>query len=679
MTTEHQLAAGDFELNGEVYSLLDLGGGRVQWLSQPVPGQVGDSTQLKPYPVELHGGFGASHRIRRGNGSSSDPAHHAYAENVMGMFEGILYPSPRITYVDGSAFVQATDSFEVGGDGEASVGLIGGGGAATGSSAASAPVGGGSYDEVPQYIREFGDYLYVHAGPNSLVLDIDQATPVFVEGTNHGASARARKSDVFQGSLAVALGAGEEMVFATSPYTGASGTDWTEGPVAREVVTVGAGGRMFTSLANKVYNVLPDGNPLISAAYLPSNGEAITDTSNPVRSLIEYLSALIAGTARGARTLDPNRGYQGAPITAESRLSASDYDGRAMLTIGPLAFYATSRGVQMIRQGQPPLAVGPEVLNHNDTPYKGMEWGIPDYLGDWMAWPAYIPETGDSVIFFARVRDQEDIGTGPVVWHDALFLDGRESRCVRLWGGTASRGPRLVFGAGTAAVPYQVGWCDLGKDGGPDPFTSDGQPALSGFIETPLDDMGVPGVVKSFSHVEVPYLHNGDANNYLVVQGRAGHDGALVNFVKAQTGSNQERLNTEGFQRVFAQTGAQLAAAELALRFTFTQASGATVTEWLMAHGTIMAYYSEAPKTVQLIKCLVDAKTRDHAQAEAKADTLRALIAGGHVRQRFGPDGADRWVRVTDAKVTTGEVNSDTPAAATRLAIELTMREVMTS
>jgi hypothetical protein len=426
--------------------------------------------------------------------------------------------------------------------------------------------------------------------------------------------------------------------------------------------------------------VLPSADASLSAAYLPSNGEIITDSDNPVRELIEFSSSLVAGTPRGARTLDPNRGYQGVPVTAESRLSASEYDGRAMLSIGPVLFYATSRGVQMIVPGRAPVPVGPELLHHNNTPYKGIQWGYPDYLGNWMAWPAYIPDTGDSVIFLARLRDAEDIGTGPIIWQDMLFIDGRECRCVRLWGGSSTRGPRLVFGAGTSTSPYQVGWCDLGADGGPDPFTSDGQPATSGFIETPLDDLGTPGVEKSVERVEIPYVHNADSTNYFTVQARGGHDGALTNLVKAQSGSNQERINTEGFARVFAQTASQVAAPELAIRISSVQASGATVDEWLQAHGTIVLYYSEAPDTVRIIETVIDANTDDFADAEAQAEALRTLMASGHKRLRYAPGGVDLWARVVNAEAVLQEVSSgDGNKANDALGIKLTLREVLTA
>ena len=679
MTLEVRLGPQQFEFDGEVYNLLDLGAGRVQWDVKPVPGQIGDSTQSKSAPLEFHGGFGATHRIRRGNGSPSDPAHHAYGENMIGAFEGILYPAPRVTYVDGAAYAVRKGGFRVGGYSNSVVG----GTSVSGGSTSVGAIGGGSYNDVPQHIRQFGDVLYVHCGAYTLTLDIDQATPVFVEGKFHGSSARARKSDVFRtgtNGLMVALGSGENAAIATSPYTSATATVWAAAQVARDVFTVGPGGRLFSSLANKVYNVLPSADASLSASYLPSNGETITDPENPVRELVEFSSSLVAGTATGARTLDPDRGYQGVPVTAESRVSASEYDGRAMLSIGPVLFYATSRGVQMIVPGQPPRAVGPELLHHNDTPYKGIEWGRPDYLGNWMAWPAYIADTGDSVIFLARLRDAEDVGTGPVVWHDAIFIDGRECRTARLWGGTSTRGPRLVFGAGTTANPYQVGWCDLGKDGGPDVFTSDGQPAMSAFIETPLDDLGAPGVVKSVERVEIPYVHNADSSNYFTVQARAGHDGALTNLVKAQTGSNQERINTEGFARVFAQTASQVASEEVAVRISAVQASGATVAEWLQAHGTITLYYSEAPDTVRLIATVLDAKTTDLDEAQAQAEALRALMAGGHKRLRYAPGGVDLWARVVDATVAMQEVGGgDGDKANNALGIKLTLREVLTS
>lgn len=674
MTLEIALGPLQFELDGEVWDLADLGGGRIRWQSQAAPGQPGDSTQVKSVPVEMHGGFGATHRIRRGNGTPSDPAHHAYAENAVAMYEGLLYPAPRITYIDGGEFSPQSEAFRVGGY---PTSIIGGTGTALG---APGGIGGGSPSLPPQYIRELGTALYVHCRNFTLTIDPNLAVPEFVEARDHGDNAQAMKSDVFGAKLFVALGQVLNAEVVTAPYSPGSPSVWATTQVAREVYTTGVAGRLFSSLRNKVYNVLPGADATLSAAYLPSNGEVITDSSDPIRSLTEFSAALVAGTARQVRTLDPNRGYQGVPLTAENRLSFSDFDGRGLVANGPMLLHATTRGVQMIVPGHHPQAVGPELLHHNDTPYKGMQWGVPDFLGDFIAWPAYMPATGDSVIFFARLRGQDDVGTGPIGWHDALYLSQRECRCVRLWGGSQDYGPRLFFGAGSSGVPFQVGWCDLGVGGGPDPFTSEGRPATTSFIESALDDLGLPGVNKSLERVELPYLHNADADNYLVIEARGGHAGALTELVTDQSGdADAARIDSEGFARVFAPTGSQVMSPELALRFTFTQDTLATVEEWLQVHGNPMLYYTEVPDEVEVISTLLDAHTTDILEAEALAERARSLVGAGHKRQQYGPDGADRWVKVTGVQVKPIEVNDGTGAKTTnRLGIELVIREVMT-
>ena len=67
--------------------------------------------------------------------------------------------------------------------------------------------------------REFGNVIYVHAGPHTFTIDPDLATPTVVEAHFHGTSARARKSDVFGNQLGVGLGATVNAEFVTSPYS----------------------------------------------------------------------------------------------------------------------------------------------------------------------------------------------------------------------------------------------------------------------------------------------------------------------------------------------------------------------------------------------------------------------------------------------------------------------------
>jgi len=917
-------APGTFELDGEVYDLFDLGAGRIKWERTPQAGQPGDSKQVKAAPIEMHAGFGASRRIRRSGGASSDPAHHNYAENVSAQYEGLVHPAPRITYLDmSSTGATRRRGFRIGGYANS---RIGGNGSGIGA------IGGGQFSDSPWYIREFNGQLYVHCGKYTFTVNPDLTVPAASEVRVHGAGARARWSDVFGSKLGVALGRsanadwllgstsgasevtgtpqtftymntgaeqtlvvpegvtevtvdaqgsqgggalggdgartqttltvtpGETLRFyvggqngyngggaagasssgysgnvgggatdirqggalvanrvvvagggggmagfaagaggdagqvgqdaadgsfvtggngatqsavgtggsgaggtagaagsaeaggaggfnggepggggggggyfggggggpgtsvfndpSTDTYPGAGGgggssyanpsvTDdttyttgyrsgdgqliisftpvlsaaaasggpgWETAEIAVDVYRAGTAGRLFAGAGERVYNVLPDSSPLLAANYLPSAGEVITEESDPIRGIVEYSAALVAGTARTARTLDPSRGFQGVSLLPESRLSASEHDGRSMIAIGPILFHATTQAVYLFAPGRSPVTAGPEELAQNESPYVGPEWGVPDFMGKWLAWPAYFPQTGDSVIFFARMREQGEVGTGPIAWHDVLHLEGREARSVRYWGGTATRKPRLFFGAGTTANPFQVGWCDLGRGGAPDPFTSDGQPATSGFIETPLDDLGLPGVTKAVERVEIPNLRRADSDNYLTVQAKADA-GSWTNLVKAQTGTNQERVTSAGFARVMSQVANIISGKEIAVRFNFVQAIVAIASNWLLMHGTPMLYYTEVPDTVDVIETLVDAKTADYKAADTYAASLAALMSGPYVSQKHGPDGVERYVHVIGASVTTVENNGTKPD--NRLAIALTMREVL--
>lgn len=915
MTLDAMPSGPYMELDGDSVELLDLGKGKVQWEIESVAGQPGDSQRAKPFSLEMQGGFGASRRTRRGTGQQTDPTHHHFGRNVSAQYENIRYPAPRVTYMDGSSFVTRFRGFRVGNYPNS---RIGGTGPGIGA------IGGGSFNETPQYFREFNHNIYMHAGHYTFTIAPDADEPTFISTRDHGATARARWSDVFGNVLGVACGQGalaewligpnsshvdvsgttvtttiaaqgltayvvpanvHKLVVdiqgpkggasggnggrvqatvavtplstvyfnngyytdtynasdmriggntvadrkvvaggggypggnaAGTPYSGGAGglpgtagqggsgteggggqpaTDfapgsggtggsgqpggssgsgenggvggvsafgstynggrggagwfggggggaatndfqddgeggqsggphksgaggggsnhadalictlvthttgyatvdghgriivqatpvttnastnadgWVQAELGVDVYRVGPSGRLFAAIGNKVYNVLPGYDPTLSLNYVPSNGEVITEVSEPIRSLVEFSSSLVAGTERTARTLDPNRGYQGVPVAAVSRLSASGYDGRALLSIGPILFHATRGGVQMIIPGRPPEPAGPEELPQNESPYVGMEWGVPDFAGAWMVWPAYIPASGDSVIFFARLRKPDEPGTGPLVWQDVIWLEGRECRAVTYWGGSATRGPRLFFGASTPANPYAAGWCDLGVGTGPDPFTTEGAPALEGYIESPLDDLGLPGVNKSAERVEIPLLEGVDANNTFKVSMQAD-DGAMVDFVSAQ-GSDPE-VTTEGFVALYPPVDTPVFGRALRYAETYVQAEAAT--EFIKVRGTPVLYYTEVPSEVGVITTYADAKADDMETAVEVANAMRERYAGGTIPQRNGPDGVERYVKVIGCKATAVEVPAADNTPVTRYAVAVTMREVL--
>lgn len=457
---------------------------------------------------------------------------------------------------------------------------------------------------------------------------------------------------------------------------------WTHSQIAADVLATGAAGRLFAALGNLARNVLPGADPLLSANYTPSNGEVVTEESDPVRSMKEYTSALVVGTAQTARTLDPNRGYYPVALIHESRMSASEFDGRSSLVNGPIYLHATTRGVSLIMPNRAPISVGPETLEHNESPYVGPEWGDPDMMGDVMIWPAYFPATGDSVIFFAKIDFTGDTGFGrsvsDVVWHDAIYVQGRSVRCVYYWGGSKTRKPRLFFGAGTTTNPQQVGWVDLGT-GGPEPFSSDGRPALTSSIQSPQDDLLVPGVSKVLERVEIPNLRHASEDNYLEAWGRAD-DGDWVQLTTEQDNDEATRVTAPGFVRLFAPVDTPIMGVELSVKFAFSQDDAATVDDWLIIHGAPLEYYTEVPDTIDVIETTVDARSLEWVEAQQQADALVALMADRHVRC-VGADGKVRYVRVVGAMVKQHEMNDGAGAAAgtnlTRLGIDLTLRQVL--
>ncbi|KKK57254.1 hypothetical protein LCGC14_3056350, partial [marine sediment metagenome] len=338
-----------------------------------------------------------------------------------------------------------------------------------------------TFTEGPRAISEYGDFLAISAGPYTYIINPAASTPTLVETQLHEAGARARSTDVFDKQLVVANGVGANVAIATEPRTASRGTSWivAEG-VKMGAVKAGPAGRLFSAAVNRVFNVLAGQDPADRDNYLPPAGEVLTDETDPVRSLDTFTAALVGGTARTLRTFDPDRGFQGVSLVRPTRLSTSEYDGRALMNLGDgRLLYATARAVWFFRCDEQPAFAGPELLQSNESPYIGGEPGIPDFAGDWIIWPWYFPSSGDSVIFWVREREEGEHGTGPLIWSDELHLPGRECRVVRYWGGTATVKPRLFGGASTPSQPEQMFHVDLGRGGGPDLFDTDAVPASS--------------------------------------------------------------------------------------------------------------------------------------------------------------------------------------------------------
>ncbi len=532
----------------------------------------------------------------------------------------------------------------------------------------TAALGGGSPVLTPQQFHQYGDYVYALCGPRTVVFNPDLDTPVAVEGHFHGYAARARSGDLFNGRLAVALGDNVEAEIATTPFTSSRPTAWeTASGIQMSVYKRGTAGRLFSAQAEKAFSVLPGNDPATAANYRPSVGEVITDPSDPVKALTEFASALVAGTAKTAKTIDPDRGYQSVSLLPESRLSASEYDGRAMLAVGPQLYHATTEAVNLITLNMPPLSIGPEELENNFSAFKGGEWGIPAYTGKFVAWPCYFPVTGDSVVFLMRRRRQGEPGTGPYAWYDHLYLEDRECRAAYFWGGTADRGPRLFFGAGTAANPMQVGWVDWEE--------ADAQPATSATLTFPMDDFGQPGLTLECERIEFPNVEGADATNYGVWKVKP-LGGSFVSLVKSQSGSSQERINSTGFQQVFVPNASIESASGKGLQFQceITQASAAT--SFVKFRGNPIAYISARSEKVREVTALLDVKGQRFEDAEVIRARLEALV-GEKVLMKHAPGDTDTYVRIEAVQSTEVEVNSGGGNKSdSRWAVQLTFREV---
>lgn len=650
------LGRDELVLAGETYSLMEQAGER-RWQVEMVPSQPGDAL-ARPYPLSAHGGFGASHRHMKATGQPSDPTHHETALNMNCTLESTIQPSPRITYLDLSSKAQRSRAFRIGGYANSKVG---------GNGSGIGAVGGGSPTDPVQQFVEFGDLIYALSGPRTFTIDPDLATPTVVEGKFHGNAARARSGDRFNTRLAVALGDNVDAQFATSAYTSTRPTTWvTASGVQMSTFQRGSAGRLFSSKGELAYSVAPSTDPTVSANYSPSNGEEITDPSDPVRALKEFAAALVAGTARTVRTIDPDRGYQSVALIPESRLSASEYDGRAMIAVGPRLFHATTQAVSILSINAPPEPIGPEELENNDSAFKDGEWGVPDYTGKFIAWPCYYPATGDSVIFLMRRRRPDEPGTGPYVWYDHLFLDNRECRAVYFWGGSADRGPRLFFGAGTSANPHQVGWVDWNE--------ADALPALSSTLTFPMDDFGQPGLTLECERIEFPEVEGADADNYFTWSVKP-LGGSFVDLVTDQTGTgNPERVEGTGFQQVFMPNASISAASGKGLQFRCVTTQEASPTEFLKMRGNPLAYIAARPARVRQVSAMFDVKSGRVEDAKVIVDRLLSKV-GEKVLIENAPALDDSYIRVQSAKATEVEVRSDDQTDL-RVGVEVVFRVV---
>lgn len=652
-------------IDDQPYELLEVGPNRRQWTVTLVPSQPGDGSKAKPHFLEAHGGFGVSHRHTNPRGPVG-ATHHNYAENVQTLLHGTLAASPRITYIDCSLLSGTGGSFRLGGF---TTSRLGG--------ATTAGLGGGSDVFAPRYITEYGDYLYANA--EHYTYTIDPVNGTLVEARFHGTGAQARSSDVFDNILVVALGSNNDAEVATTSYNGTTPTTWGAAVgVQMAVYRVGGSGRLFAAQDNLIFNVLPGQNPATLANYLPTGGEVITDETNPVRGIEEFARGLVAGTARAARTFDPEAGYISRAITPRNRLSASDYDGRGILNTGEYLLFADGRSVWMITPNGQRLRAGPEVSDFNESPYIGGQPGIPDVAGEWVYWPYYFPDSGDSVIFAVRRREQGDPGIGPLMWSDFLYLQDREVRCVRYWGGNTTVKPRLFFGAGTTSNKEQVGYVDLGSGGGPDLFNTDAVPALSGTLYYPHDDFGLPGVVRDVERIEVPDIQNAGSTDYWVASISDDGGATYKNLVKAQSGSNQERMNSSGFNVVFAQVASVPSARELIVKLAVTQASGATT--FCMIRGEPVLYLSERPTMVQQVSTLLRAHNINGIEdTKDIIDRLEATVVGQKKQIRHQPGDETIYARVYSVREVEIELESPAGRREREVAVEIIWREVATA
>ena len=582
------------------------------------------------------------------------------SENMNLTTEGWMSVAPIVTFLDVSGKSSVGKAFVLGGSKRSRLG-----------GETEAGLGGGEYSDTPQWMERFGDFVYVLTGTHTITIDPAQTVPTHVETRNHGTAARARSADVFDSRLFVGLGDGVNAEAADSPRSSSSDpTNWVTTDVKRSIVHEGSGGALFTSKLNRVFRVAPGKDPTSSSNHTPTAGEVITDESDPVVGLVEYLRGLAAGTATTLRTLDPQSGYVSRALLPQSRLSASDYDGRAILGVGQTLLFAQTRAVSMFRPGVMPEKVGPELMEENDSPYIGGEYGVPDWAGDAAYWPVFFPATGDSVIFEVRERQEGDPGVGRWRWMPFIFLENVECRVVLFWGGTSTIKPRLLFGATSTTVTERIGWVDLGQGGGPDVFTTDATPARSGTVFGADDDFNLPNTIQDVERIEMPEVLNADSDNFVVWS--VSDDGGLnyKDLVKNQKGGFANRMDENGFQTVYAETGNVPSGRKLKVRCDITQE--AIAASFLQIRGFSTIYLSARSITTEQVQTVLDVHPDKFNGVTDQLDALKAHVSGPKVELEGDPADANPWIDISD--VSTVEVedrNGDM-----RKAVQVTFREV---
>lgn len=620
----------EVEIAGTEYrTFLRPQGGRM-WQSVPEASQPGDVGRPKPFPLEFHAGFGFSRRFTGGDGNRIGAGHHAYAQNVLTMYRAMFGPAPRIGYLnmaDGLP-APAAGGFQLGGYTNSQLG----GGVGAGS------LGGGVSTEEPQFIREFGDGLYVGTSSRTFTLNPSEDTPTVEEVHDHGILARGRSADVFNNQLVVSLGSGTEIEVATSWWRSDSPTVWEKGEVKLDAVKTSGGGKLFAARRNLIFTTEADSDPLLALSYNPSVGEPVSTEDDPIRQLDEYLSGIVAGTVQGLRTLDPDAGFQGRGLVPRTRVSASAYAGRSLIAVGADMYFFTQRAAWLFRPGQKPLPIGLELLDHNNTPWIRGVPGVPDFDGQ----KVYVPYVfgSNSVIFAIEQREQGDAGEGPVAWNEFLYLEGRRARVVRYWGGSDTQAARLFFGAATDAEPESIGWVDMCDAPGPMFFRPGvGQPARTAVLYGGLDDYGTPGVRKGFDRVDIPYVEDADANNTL----------ALAVTVDGSTFTTVGSVSAEGHAILRAAGATPVTGTEIGTRWTFTQAEAATA--YVLARGTPLLYLFEVPDQVEAVTTLL--QVPDDSRRES-AEEVRAELAALLEAEPFELKHAGRthWARMRAVAVT---------------------------
>lgn len=649
-------------VDSEPFELLEIRSGQIRWESEQVPTQPGDGSAPRPHPLHFHGGFGASKRYTGGPRGATAPTHHDYSEHMDVRSEGLGCVAPKITYL--SLAASGAPSFRLGGGAFGRLGGSPGGG-----------LGGGTFKGVPQAMERFGDFVYVAGSNKVYVVDITASTPTLVETRDMGSTARPRSLDEFDNVLAVANGDVTDAQIATAPATSSSPTQWSIADgVKRSVYRTGKGGRLFSSYKNRVYNVLGGQDPATLSNYLPSLGEVLSDEGQPVQALLEFSRALVGATTRTVRTFDPDAGFFGRALLPVSRVSPSDYDGRAMIAFADFLIFALPHVVWMMRAGQRPIKAGPELLDQNESPYIGGQPGLPDTNGSEIFWPIFFPTSGDSVIFSVRLREQGERGVGPLVWQPFLWLENRECRVVHFWGGTSSVKPRLVFGAGTTSSPEQIGWVPLGRGGSPDVFDSDASPAISGTLYAADDDFGLPSTIKEVERIEFGEITNADESNYLVASVSVDGGTDYADLVTDQQGApDSPRIRATGPQSVFAPIYDPQEGVKLKFRFAITQAAAAS--SFLTWRGFPIAYLSERPLTSEQVTTLLDVKDGQISTAEDLAAEVRDLVRGKKIEIEGGPGDRTRWAKVSSVNAITVEMSGRDQ----RVAVELVFREVAVS